>query len=68
VELCPKCAGRGKVGAYKPDEAMLKQEIIAPLVAQGTPLTLRPKKQPRSAHRTPPTNLKENGNVGSLNG
>jgi hypothetical protein len=68
VELCPKCAGRGKVGAYKPDEAMLNQEIIAPLVAQGTPLTLRAKKQSKSARRTPATNLKENGHVGSLNG
>jgi hypothetical protein len=68
VELCPKCAGRGKVGAYKPDESMLHQEIIAPLVAQGTPLTVRPKKQPKSARRTPATKLKENGHVGSLNG
>jgi hypothetical protein len=68
VELCPKCAGRGKVGAYKPDEAMLNQEIIAPLVAQGTPLTLRAKKESKPARRTPATKLKENGHVGSLNG
>jgi hypothetical protein len=68
VELCPKCAGRGKVGAYSPDEAMLNQKIIAPLVAQGIPLTLRAKKGSKSARRTPATNLKENGHVGSLNG
>jgi hypothetical protein len=68
VELCTKCAGRGKVGAYKPDCALLSEEIIAPLAAQGTPIILQVKKRTQSARRTPATNGKENGHVGSLNG
>lgn len=68
VELCPKCAGRGKIGASKPDCALLEEEIIAPLVAQGTPIILQVKKRTQSARRTPATNGKESGHVGSLNG
>ena len=67
VELCAKCAGHGKVGAYPPDYAMLSEEIIAPLVAQGTPLSLRVKKESKSTRltRKPATYHKENGHVSS---
>jgi len=67
VEVCVKCAGRGKVGAYPPDYAMLSQEIIAPLVAQGAPLSLRVEKESKTARRTrkPATYHKEQKHVSS---
>jgi hypothetical protein len=69
VPMCAKCGGRGKVGAYAPDTALLTEEIIKPLVTQGTPLSLQVKKDPKSARRTrgQTTNHKEHKH-GSSNG
>jgi hypothetical protein len=41
---CQKCGGRSSVGTYPPDEVLLEEQVIGPLVAHGVQLRLREKK------------------------
>jgi hypothetical protein len=38
---CQKCGGNGRVGLYPPDEMLLQEQIVKPLVALGVQLKLR---------------------------
>jgi len=37
---CQKCGGNSRVGLYPPDEALLEEQIVSPLVALGVQLRL----------------------------